>query len=207
MPLPVTSQVSLDVLAGRDPGHGERWRRPHVCSGLWLRLLVGLALVALVGAVALRAGQDDTRSVVVDASGSMELVHQSSEPADRRRSTQMEDGNATFAGPIRVELPDRQMVGAAELHFSFAATVEDDQVWIAHAWGQVRATFDSTTCDGPFAWSFYRQPQETGGSINLRCDDGSLFAATALMEADEGASANRRYRVFITLQDGAYAAG
>jgi hypothetical protein len=49
----------------------------------------------------------------------------------------------------------------------------------------VFATFGETNCEGVFAWSFYREPHVTGGSLNLRCDDGSLLAAAAGVERDE----------------------
>ena len=68
-------------------------------------------------------------------------------------------------------------------------------------------TFGDTACSGPFANSAYREPRERGGAMSLRCDDGSLFAATMVLERDEDATAAHPFRVFYTLADGSYVAG
>ena len=128
------------------------------------------------------------------------------EDATRPENTQS-TGVGDRSGSIRVVLPGRQMVGAAQLDFSHAHRMEDRITRFFHEWGEVHASIGSVTCDGSFAWSYYREPHETGGSINLRCDDGSAFAATALVDKDEDWGAGHHHLTFITLQDGWYVAG
>lgn len=200
MPLPATNDLPADVIEGHDPQRRTRWRPSLLAVG-------GGVAGVLVSVTAMVATQDDT-AAVVEASGAMIAEHRSSVAADRPHSTATwEDKNAKFSGPIHVHLPDRQLIGFAELTFSFAANLDDDAVWITHSWGQVHATFDSTSCDGPITWSFYREPHETGGSMSLRCSDGSLLAATLLMERYEDETADHNFRVFFTLEDGSYVAG
>jgi hypothetical protein len=199
MPLPVANDHSLDVLEGREPHARPEW---HVT---WL--LVGGALaVALLAGVVFVAARDDT-AAVVDASGSLVLDDQVSRLETVPHSTQVEGRDAVWTGSIQVELPDRQLVGDVVQHFSWAATVEDDVVMISHSWGRLDVTFGATRCSGPFAKSAYREPRETGGALSLRCDDGSLFTATMLLERDEEATVDHPLRVFYTLEDGAYVAG
>lgn len=179
MPWPVTEDLPPDVIEGHDPPRRTRWRLAHRWRLPLLALGCGVAGV-LVGATAIVAAGDDTDAVVVDASGTMIAEHHSSEAADRPNSTATwEDKNARFSGPVRVDLPDRQLTGFAELTFSFAGNVDDDGVWITHNWGEVHATFGSTNCDGPIAWSFYREPHETGGAMSLRCDDACAATMAA----------------------------
>lgn len=225
-----TTDTQAELERFRETIEGGRTRR----RGTWVAAAVAAAVVAVGGVAVVSNGSDDTPSVpasgteereqddspgvVVDASGSMVLEGVPDHTTHIRfkpHSTQIEARNALLSGSIRVDLPDRQMVGFAQIRFSSAFTADDETTNIFHQWGEVGATFDSVTCHGPFAWSFYREPHETGGSINLRCDDGSAFAATALVDGDENAAprppqsgpAPGPYRLFLTLQDGWYVAG
>ena len=199
MPLPEIDGHAPDVIEAHDrPGPAWRVPRPVVVGGL---------AVVVVGGLALVAAQVGPGTAVVDASGSMVLHDRSSTLVDIPHSTQHEGRDSVFAGSIQVDLPDRQLVGEAEVQSSWAATVEDDVIMISHTWGQVHVTFDTTTCSGPWAWSAYREPRETGGALSLRCDDGSLFTATALLDRDEDATAAHPFRIFMTLEDGSYVAG
>jgi hypothetical protein len=200
MSLPVTVHQTPDVIEGRASEAGTRWRVP-------LMLVSGGVAVLLGGALAIIAAQEARGSQVVDASGTMVVEHHSSETARRPHSVLWEAKNASFSGPIRVELPDRHLTGTTRLSFSFAAQMDGDELRLFHNWGQVFATFGKTNCEGSFAMSFYREPHEAGGSLSLRCDDGSLLAATARVEKDEDPTADRPYRMFISLEDGAYVAG
>ena len=199
MPLPVANDHTPDVLEGHEPRARPTWRVPRP-------LLGGALAVALLAGVGVMAAGDDT-AAVVDASGSLVLNDQSSRLETVPHSTQVEGRDAVWTGSIRVDLPDRQLVGDVVQRFSWAATVEDEVIMISHSWGELDVTFGSTTCSGPFAKSAYREPRETGGALSLRCDDGSLFTATMLLERDEEAAADHPFRVFYTLKDGAYVAG
>lgn len=198
MPLPLSDDVSPDVLEGAAPEPRPRWPAP--------RLLVGGALAAaLVAGVALLAAQDDPLAVV-EASGSMVLEDQFSRLVTVPHSTQVEGREAVWTGTIRLDLPDGQLVGDVVQRFSWAATVEDDVVMISHSWGRLDVTFGPTRCSGPFGKSSYRGPRETGGALVLRCDDGSLFAATMTLMRDEEPTLDHPFRVFYSLDDGSYVA-
>jgi hypothetical protein len=198
MPLHETAHQTSDLLEGHAEAADAGWRRPLLLTGAVLVLL-------LAGTAAVTAAQDDEAPGVVDASGSMVVDYHSNERATRPGSVLEEAQNTRYSGSIEVELPDRKLTGTVRLNFSWAAQFEGDQALIFHNWGQVFATFDEANCEGVFAWSFYREPHVTGGSLNLRCDDGSLLAAAAGVERDEDTGDG--YRMFISLEDGAYVAG
>lgn len=194
-----TSPLSPDVIEGHEPRR-RTWRVPK-------SLVAGSVGVVLVGALAIVAVQGDRGAEVVDASGSMVVEHHVSEGAYRPHGTQSEDGNTSFSGRIRVELPDRRLVGQARLRLFFVDQGEGSGLGILHSWGEVYATFGTTTCEGPFAWTFYGEPRATGGSMSLRCDDGTLLAATARVYGDARKIADLPYPLFVALEDGSYVAG
>lgn len=201
MPLPVKDESSPDVLEGREPWPRPTWRPPR------RTLLAGALALSLLGGAWLVAARAGAAPAVVEASGSMVLAEGSSRLARVPHSTQREGRDALWAGTIQVDLPDRQLRGRAEMRFSWAGTTEAGVIMISHTWGRVDVTLGTTTCSGPVAFSAYREPRETGGALNLRCDDGSLFAATALLERDEDATAEHPFRIHMLLEDGSYAAG
>lgn len=198
MPLPLSDDVSRDVLEGAAPEPRLRWPAP--------RLLVGGALdVAPVAGGALFAARDDPPAGV-DASGSIVLEDESSRLVTVPHSTQVEGREAVWTGTIRLDLPDGQLVGDVVQRCSWAATVEDDVIMISHSWGRLSVTFGRTTCSGRFGKSSYRDPRETGGALVLRCDDGSLLAATMTLMRDEDPTLDHPFRVFSSLDDGSYVA-
>jgi hypothetical protein len=199
MSLTGTSQLPPDVIEGHEP-QGRAWRVP-------MSVVAGGVAVVLAGALASVAGQEERRAEIVDASGSMVVEHHVSEGAYRPHGTQSQDGNSSFSGRIRVELPDRWLVGTARLRLFFVDPVPGHASGILHSWGEVSATFGTTTCQGPFAWTFYDEPRATGGAMSLRCDDGSLLAATARVYGDAHKIADDPYPLFIRLEDGSYVAG
>ena len=182
-----------------------------------LLLVSGALTAALVGGFAFLAAQDDTfqaaqdatGAAVVDASGRMIVEWDRSTPTDSSHSTATsQDEDPRLSGPIQLILPDRHVSGFAELAVSFATTpVVAEDLWRSHAAGTLHATFGWTTCDGPIAWSFDREPHETGGSMSLRCDDGSLFAATVVKQRYVDEATNHGDQVWLALEDGSYAAG
>ena len=199
MSLPVTNSTSPDVLEGREPAAGRTWRVP------WFLVGGGLAL-ALVSGVAFLGAQDEG-ATVVDASGSMVLNEGYARVLAVPHSTQEEGRDSVWTGTIRLDLPDGRLDGTAATRGSWAGTAEGDLIMISHNWGQLDVTFESTTCSGPYAWSSYREPRETGGSMSLRCDDGSLFTANLLLKRDEDATADHPFRILMTLEDGSYVPG
>jgi hypothetical protein len=198
MSLSGASQLVPDVIEGHEPQR-RTWRVP-------MSLVAGSVAVVLVGALAIVAAQDARGAEIVDASGSMVVEHHASDGAYKPHGTQSKDGN-TFSGRIRVELPDRRLAGTASLRLFFVDQGAGYGLGILHSWGQVYATFGTTTCEGPFAWTFYGEPRAAGGSMSLRCDDGSLLAATARVYGDAHKIADRPYPLFIGLEDGSYVAG
>lgn len=220
MPLPVAHERSADVLEGHEPPSERMWRGRS--AALLQRrvplLLVGGALtVALVGGLLFLAAQDDTSTAaqdataaaVVDASGEMIVEWDRSAPTDGPHSTATsEDVGPRLSGPMQLILPDRHLYGFAELEVSFAANpVSAEDLWKSHAWGTLHATFEWTTCDGPIAWGFDREPHEAGGSMSLRCDDGSLFAATVTKQRYVDETDNHGYQVWLALEGGSHFAG
>lgn len=220
MPLPETHDPAADVLEGHEPRASRMWRRRAAVlmqRRVPLLLVGGVLTVALVGGLAFlaahertsRTAQDETQAAIVDASGVMVVdMHRSTETDTPRSTGTRRDEDRSLSGPIRLILPDRHLAGHAELEVSPAADLHDEHdPWISHTWGTVHAAFDWTTCDGPIAWSFHLEPHETRGSMSLRCDDGSLFAATVIEERSEDETPDHGYRVVLALKDGSYVAG
>ena len=216
MPLAVTDDLSADVLEGHEPRAGRMWRNRS--SALLQRrvpllLVVGGLAVALVGGVAFSAAQDGTspaaqdgtEEAVIDASGRMFVGVDPATASERPSMIAMwEDQGPRLSGDIQLILPDRHVAGFAEFKLSLAANLDDgEDLWNSHTSGRVHATFDWTTCDGPIAWDFDGEPHETGGSMSLRCEDGSLFAATIIKERYE----TEYELLFLALEDGSYVAG
>lgn len=220
MPLPVTHEHSADVLEGHEPPAERMWRgRPAALLRRHVPLLLagGGLTVALAGGLALLAAQDDTspapqdttRAAVVDASGRLVVEWERPTPTDRPHTTATSgDAGRRSSGPISLILPDRHLSGFAELQVSFAAKpASAEHLWTSFAWGTVHATFEWTTCDGPIAWGFDREPHETGGSVRLRCDDGSRFAASVIKQRYVDEATDHGYQVWLALEDGSYVAG
>ena len=201
-----TGQVTPDVIEGQRPRR-RSWRVPMHRIARDRSLVAGSVAVVLGGALAIVAAHDDRGAEIVDASGSMVVEHHVADGAYRPHGTQSANGNRSFTGRIRVELPDRWLAGTARLRLFFTDQGAADVVGILHSWGEVYATFGTTTCEGPFAWTFYGEPRATGGSMSLRCDDGSLLAATARVYGDAHKIADSPYPLFIGLEDGSYVAG
>jgi len=99
-------------------------------------------------------------------------------------SLYQEERDATGRGSIKLYLPDRELVGEAEVRFAASIlptalpTVDGISEAVVHSWGAVTATFSTNVCRGSFGFSYFRQPAEGSGAIQLRCDDESTFAAT-----------------------------
>lgn len=199
MSLSGTHQLSPDVIEGNEPRH-RTWR-------LRGSLVAGSVVVVLVSALAVVAAHVDRTAEIVDASGSMVVEHPVTAGAHRPHGAQNEDGNLSFSGRIRLQLPDRRLSGTARLRLFYVDQGPGGESGILHSWGEVDATFGTTACEGPFAWTFYGEPRTTGGSMSLRCDDGSLLAATARVYGDERLIADRPYPLFVRLEDGSYVAG
>jgi hypothetical protein len=193
-----TSQLTADVIEGHE-ARSRTWRVPRsLVAGSMAGVLVGATAVLVV---------EDGRAEIVQASGSMVVEHNVSHGAYRPHGADYAHGNTSLSGRIRIELPDRQLVGTARLRLFFTDQGAGAGLGILHSWGEMHATFRATTCAGPFAWTFYAEPRATGGSLSLRCDDGSLLAATARVYGDARKIADRPYPLFIRLEDGWYVAG
>lgn len=88
------------------------------------------------GALGILAAQDDggggRRCLRHDV-----VEHHSNEMANQPHSMLWGSNQASSSGPIRVELPDRQLLGTARLSFSFAAQMDGDQLRLFRNWGEV----------------------------------------------------------------------
>lgn len=220
MPLPVKHGPAADVIEGHEPSRGWVWRdRAAALVQRHVRLLLfgGCLSVVLVGGLALPLAQDDpsqrsqgaTEVAVVDASGEMVLRLGGSAATDRLDGTATwEDEDRWLSGPIELRLPHRHLSGFAELELWFTVPLGSEAgLWTSHASGTVHARFEWTTCDGPVAGSLGREPLQTRGSMSLRCDDGSLFAAELRKKRYLDRTDNHAYLLFLALEEGSYVAG
>jgi hypothetical protein len=75
---------------------------------------------------------------------------------------------------------------------------------VAHWWGSAEATLDGHSCSGTFGLSSYRASGEGGGSLHLRCDDGSVLGGAITARGDDPPSGDGGPppRLTIALTDG-----
>jgi hypothetical protein len=168
-------------------------------------LAAGAAAVLSVGALSVQVAQshDSEPAAPEDLSGSLLIVDGSSTTATLPFGDHQErNGHGT--GSVQLELPGRKLEGVARMDWSASFDGDSDTVpaSFSHYWGDIRLDFDSTTCRGSLAWSYFDSPAEGGGSLHARCEDGATLAAE--LATPRGPA---RDGIGVDLHDGWYVAG
>ena len=181
-------------------------RRP--AAGWGVPLTAGLALVAavcgfLVGRLEASGGLFGKGSVG-DLTGSMVLELQDGAYVEAQGLTdQIQYRGEDWKGTITVgTTADR--TGAARLQGSASYVPTDSGPVVAHSWGTAAVTLDGQACAGTYGYSSYRDSGEGGGSMHLRCEDGSVLGATMTAgDADPpSADGSRNWTITVTLTAG-----
>ena len=182
-------------------------RRPATGWGVWLAagLVLMVALIGFsVGRLRTTGGLFGAGSVG-DLTGSMvlELGANDCEP-ERPGLTRQVRCVEESLGTIAVEARGRR-TGTARLKTSASYVFTDRGAAVAHQWGTAAVTLDGRSCTGAFGLSSYADSGEGGGSLHLRCDDGSVVGAAIRVSATTSPSSpddGTRPTTTIALTDG-----
>lgn len=184
-----------------DTDHLSAPRSRRRVTFLVLGILVGL----LVGGMAGAFWPQDGGRTVVKIRGS--AVLETSQGGHGGALTELEGDRremrgANYKGKISVTLPDRRLITGVltttlNAHFVRTSTGPSE----AHAWGTAKAVLAGTTCKGSYGFSHYYDPREVGGSLNLRCADGSVLGGKYYLVKSEVVKSSI-YREHYRLTDG-----
>lgn len=190
----MAATIDTEPVADKAPARSRARMWGVLALGIVVALLIGAAAAALLG-------QDDGRTVVkVRGAATLDAIKPGT-------STHVGDlyelRDASATGPVTVALPDRRLTGRLTIGLNSAFLRTGTGPSIAHSWGSARAVFDGTQCSGSYAFSHYHDPREVGGSLNLRCTDGSLIGGTFYLDRSEYVKVNV-WRAYMRLTDGFY---
>jgi hypothetical protein len=105
-----------------------------------------------------------------------------------------------WTGSIEIATSDRTITGELRLDSNHELAYSPTGPPVNHAWGSLTGRVDGVSCTGSLAYSFYRDGP-VGGTIFMRCADGSYLGGELTSVAIASAGANWR----LTAQmDGVY---
>jgi len=166
-----------------------------------------VAVVAAAGAVYLSA-RDGGSATVAAGGGAGSMVLDLSTYSDMGvwdATNQSEARDSTWTGTLSVTTADGELTGAASLIGAAGLVETSTGPNVYHSWGSVEATLKQSECLGSYGVSFYREPRETGGAIQLSCSDGSVLAAKMVVE--DISPLGGSWRQTLRLEDVAYSKG
>ena len=169
-----------------------------------LAAAASVAVLAAAGGTYLAVRDGTSTPTLAGTSGSMVLdLKRSSLTASPSEATNQDEirdhvleGPLTFVADGTEHTTTLTLEGAAGL----VPTSTGPRVY--HSWGTARATVDGTACEGTYALSFYHQPREAGGALQLSCADGSALGGTLVTERIAEAPRTRVWQLEATLEDG-----
>ncbi len=165
--------------------------------------LVGAFLTVPQGATPGFLGSPSTSSLT----GEMDLVIQEYRNVDLGRSDQAEGRDGIVVGTITVDAGKRR-TGEVRMGMSSSYVATGSGSAVQHAWGTITATIDGATCTGTYGYSYYYDPPEVGGALQLRCTDGSaLGARMAVTEEEPIQGTTEDWRLRVSLDDGFWIEG
>lgn len=170
----------------------------------------GLVGVAAVGAfLAVRSAGDGPTAAAGGSgvvTGRMSLVQQRDGRLVDGRSDQAEWRGMEWTGDLVLDV-GRPLAGTVRVVLDGSGVGSHDGLTVLHAFGTAAAELDGQRCAGTVGLSFYAgglNPAETGGAMQLSCEDGSVLGL-GLAVVDYASS--RRVKLSITVDDGFHRAG
>ncbi len=92
------------------------------------------------------------------------------------RSDQDEQRGAVLSGPLTLTTPHAVLTTSVSLDNSHSIVPAFGGPTVMHVWGTAHLTLQGSPCEGPAAWSYYYDPPEGFGALDVRCRDGSGLA-------------------------------
>lgn len=197
--------VALDerkpMTAIADPDAADKVSARHSRRGVTL-LALGTVVGVLVGGTAGALWrQDDDRAVIkVRGAATIDAI---SPGTSTHVGDLYELRDATAKGPMTVSLPDQRITGVLTINLNSAFLRTGTGPAIAHSWGAAEAVLEGVTCVGSYGFSHYHDPREVGGSLNLRCADGSVLGGKFYLDRSEYVDVII-WRAYMRLTDGFY---
>ena len=189
----------MSTVHARPDAADELPARPRLRTAAIVALATVLAL--LVGGAAGALWRGDDRRAVLDVRGTatLDVVAPGSSTNDGDLYELRDSG---LEGPVTAELPGRRLAGVLTVSLNSAFLRTGTGPSIAHSWGAASAVLDGASCKGSYAFSHYHDPREVGGSLNLRCSDGSVLGAAFYLDRSE--YVQEVWRAHMHLRDGFY---
>ena len=178
------AHAHVDVIGAESP----EARRPAPRWALVGGLLTAMTVGAAAGVQATRAAEEPARAPVpgtLPLTGSVVLrTFDTRQGAPAFGLGQDRDGIAR--GRMVLQLPDgEQLRGIVRLDYDASFVDGPETLDVLHSWGTLTVRLQETTCTGTFGWSFLRAPAESGGALQLRCEDGATLGAQMVRSAEE----------------------
>ena len=169
----------------------------------------GLVGVAAVGAfLAVRAADGDAAVAAAGSSdqvtGELVLTIGGGETLEGR-SDQAEYRGWIWSGPMTLDV-GRPLAGTVRLELDGSGVPTDGGLTVLHGYGTAEALLDGLSCVGTFGMSYYAEPVETGGAMQLRCEDGSVLGLS-LAVTDHGPQGGAGWGAAVTVDGGFHRAG
>jgi hypothetical protein len=177
--------------------------------------MVAVAVTVLVGLVAVAAcssGGDDASQPASGETGGGSPQAMTGEmvlsPVNwdeiETDSGQVESRDGQTSGTITLEADDTH-TGTVQMNGSSSHLGTAPPPMVHHVWGTVDAVIDDVPCTGTYGWTYFDDPPETGGSLHLRCEDGTVLAArTTVASIDQPDPGVGTWRFTVNLDDGFY---
>jgi hypothetical protein len=118
-------------------------------------------------------------------------------------SGQIETREGLVSGTITLEADDPH-AGTVQFSGSGSLLGTVPPPAVLHVWGTVDAVIDDVPCTGAYGWTYFDDPPETAGSLHLRCEDDTVFAARTTVASIEAPPDSRTWRYTVNLEDGFY---
>jgi hypothetical protein len=186
-------------------GVRRRSRRTQVVAAA-AAVLVG---VAALGAFLTVRGDDDEPSVAASSSdevtGEMSLVIGGGGGTVDLPWGQDEYRGKVWAGEVTLDVGG-PLHGTVRLVLDGSGVNASTTLGVFHGFGTAEAELAGQRCTGTVALSFYAEPHETGGALQLRCSDGSVLGLSLAVDEHERVG-TARWGADISVDGGFYRAG
>ena len=184
--------------------------RRRSARGRWTAAAAAAVVLAAAAAGALALRDDGTGASLAgssdELSGRLVLEVDAFRNVELGRSDQTENRDVVLVGTAEVDAGGLR-TGTARLVGGASTVSVASYPAVVHAWGQAEVVLDGTRCTGAFAYAYYHDPRESGGSLNLTCEDGAVLGTGLVVEQTIGSDQELRWRATLSFVDGSYVGG
>jgi hypothetical protein len=183
--------------------------RRHRRSRLVGAAAAGLVAVAAVGAlVAVRAADDDPSRLAGssdEVTGEMALILRGGGTILDGLTDQQEYRDFVWSGEVSLDV-GRPLRGTVRLVLDGSGVYGPNGMTVWHGVGAAEAELDGQRCAGTYGLNYYAEPHESGGAMQLRCEDGSVLGLS-LAVTEHKRIGTARWGADIEVDGGYYRAG